>query len=43
MHKTVPWIFYKANYHLSTYGLMSISNANVVRGCVCRCQYVSAI
>lgn len=31
------------DYHFSTYGLKSNSYANVVRGCVCKNQYESAI
>lgn len=31
------------SYHFSTYGRRSNSNPNVVRGCVCKCQYASAI
>lgn len=31
------------NYHFSTYGLISISHVNAVLGCVCKCQYASAI
>lgn len=31
------------HYHFSIYGLRSNSCVMVVRGCVCRCQYASAI
>lgn len=43
LHRLVRTVATEADYHFSTYGLISISFVNVVRGCVCRYQYASAI